>query len=76
MHAGDYHDPYAASMWSGGPGDEHKPGLGMAVAAGVGATAVVMTAMYFMSGREMPKLPTFGQTEKLVEREALFGRDE
>ena len=47
----------------------------MAVGVGVGATGVIATAMYFLGGREMPKLPTFGQTEKLVEREVLFGRE-
>jgi hypothetical protein len=48
----------------------------MAISVGVGTTAVIATAMYFLGGRELPKLPTFGQTEKLVEREALYGKDE
>jgi hypothetical protein len=47
-----------------------------AVGVGVGATAAIATAMYFLGGREAPKLPTFGDAEKLAKREVLFGREE
>jgi hypothetical protein len=45
------------------------------VGVGVGATAVIATAMYFLGGREMPKIPSFGEAGRLVKREALFGRE-
>jgi hypothetical protein len=78
MNQGSYHDPFRASIWASGPsiGEESKPSVGAAIAVGVGTTAIIATAMYFLGGRELPKLPTFGETEKLVEREVLFGRDD
>ena len=46
-----------------------------AVAVGVGAVGAIATAMYFLGGREMPKIPSLGDAERLVKREALFGRE-
>jgi hypothetical protein len=46
MNQGDFHDPYRANNWS-------KPGVGAAVAVGVGAAGVIATAMYFFGGREV-----------------------
>jgi len=43
------------------------------VAVGVGATAAVATAMYFLGGREAPKMPSLGDVTGLAKREFLFG---
>lgn len=52
--------------------DSTKKAL-MAVGVGVGATGLVATAMYFLSGREMPKLPSLSEVGELARREVLFG---
>lgn len=44
----------------------------VAVGVGVGATTVVATAMYFLGGRENPKLPSLGDVKGLAKRE-LYG---
>lgn len=38
----------------------------VAVGVGVGATAAIATAMYFLGGRENPKLPSFGDVTGLA----------
>jgi len=44
-----------------------------AVAVGVGATAAIATAMYFLGGREAPKMPSLGEVTVLAKREIGFG---
>jgi hypothetical protein len=45
----------------------------MAVGVGVGATGVIATAMYFLGGREAPKMPTMTGFGNLTKREIGFG---
>ena len=44
-----------------------------AVGVGVGATSIIATAMYFLGGREAPKLPSFGELTGAAKREIGFG---
>ena len=44
-----------------------------AVGVGVAATSVIATAMYFLGGREAPKLPSFGELTGAAKREIGFG---
>jgi|SRR5271166_4202784 len=50
--------------------DSTKKAL-MAVGVGVGVTAVVATAMYFLGGREAPKVPSTSELTGLAKRELL-----
>jgi hypothetical protein len=45
----------------------------MAVGVGVGATGVIATAMYFLGGREAPKMPSLGDVTGFTKREIGFG---
>ena len=63
MNQGDYHDPYRASIWASGPGEDHKPGVGTVVAVGVAATAAIATAMYFLGGREATGIGNFAKSQ-------------
>jgi len=73
MNAGDYHDPWNHNVWARGPGTDDKPPAWKAVAVGVGATAAVATAMYFLGGREAPKVPTLEGLGDFAKREVGFG---
>ena len=44
-----------------------------AVAVGVGAVGAIATAMYFLGGREMPKVPSLDELSTFGKREFLFG---
>ena len=44
-----------------------------AAGVGVGATALVATAMYFLGGREAPKVPSLDELSTFGKREFLFG---
>ena len=44
-----------------------------AVGVGVAATGAIATAMYFLGGREAPKLPSFGELTGAAEKEIGFG---
>jgi len=46
-----------------------------AVGVGVGALGVVATAMYFLGGREAPKVPSMHDLEKVVRRETGFDKE-
>jgi|SRR5271166_171789 len=52
--------------------DNTKKNL-LAVGVGVGATAAIATAMYFLGGREAPKVPSFGDVTGFAKREIGFG---
>jgi hypothetical protein len=52
--------------------DETKKTL-MAVGVGVGATGVIATAMYFLGGRESPKMPSLGDVTWFTKREIGLG---
>ena len=45
----------------------------MAAGVGVGATAAVATAMYFLGGREAPHVPSLGELGAFGKREIGFG---
>ena len=45
----------------------------MAAGVGVGATAAIATAMYFLGGREAPHVPSLGEVTGLAKRETWFG---
>jgi len=45
----------------------------VAVGVGVGATAAIATAMYFLGGREAPKMPTLTGLGDLAKREIGVG---
>jgi len=45
----------------------------MAAGVGVGATAAIATAMYFLGGREMPHVPSLGEVTDLAKSEIGFG---
>jgi len=47
----------------------------IAVGVGVGTVSLLGTAMYFLGGREAPKVPSLGELEALGKREFLFGSD-
>jgi len=52
--------------------DNTKKAL-MAVGVGVGAVGAVATAMYYLGGREAPKVPSLDELSAFGKREFLFG---
>ena len=53
--------------------DDNTKKMLMAAGVGVGATAVVATAMYFLGGREVPKVPSLAEMTGFAKRELWFG---
>ena len=53
--------------------DDNTKKMLMAAGVGVGATAAVAKAMYFLGGREAPHVPSLGEVTGLAKREIGFG---
>jgi len=74
MKQGDFHDPYRANNWSSGPGaDAPVNSTLIAVGVGVGAVAIIGTAMYFLGGREAPRVPSLDELGAFGKREIGLG---
>ena len=53
--------------------DDNTKKMLMAAGVGVGATGAIATAMYFLGGREAPKMPSLTGIGDFAKREVGFG---